>query len=496
MIIIGIVLLGVGLLVSLFSFRGRVAARGVFCRKCRFDLAGLEIEADGAKCPECGSEVFLASARRGLIRRRSRVGLGAAAILMLAGGGGIWVGAAGKTGSMIAAMPEPVVLWLTDFGVDEALDELVVRVSKVPGTMSAKSWDDAIEQGLAFQADTAMVWDVRWGEVLFQGIDQGQMSDAQLGQYFSNAYEVELTVRDRVHPGDDGFGYMFKWESTRFSMVTGGVTVYRFDPRVVVYGVVGEAPIWEMDPSRGRGGRAVWLYPFSTNKASMLTSTWQMENYFDRPPGQSVDVFFEYEIAVLPMSDDEPIFVERVRREFSVQIIDRDKPIVPIYSDEAAVKLLLENLRIGPVRIKHELDDAEEYSYTSIFIVSVKNEVELAPYALEVLLLLDGREIKVGELSDSSSVSTIRNVQWNVGPWDEHAFAQGVEIHSKLVEKESVTVIFRTKPELVARDPSFERVLDVRLVFEDVPLEFVDQSEKLSNGIWEEADVRAHLLDD
>jgi hypothetical protein len=496
MIIIGIVLLGVGLLVSLLAFRGRVAARGVYCRKCRFDLAGLEIEADGAKCPECGSEVFLESARRGLIRRRSRVGLAAAAILMLAGSGGIWVGAAGKTGSMIAAMPDPVVLWLTDFGVDEALDELVVRVSKVPGTMSAKSWDDAIEQGLAFQADTALVWDVRWGEVLYQGLALGQMSDEQVGQYFMNAYEVELTVRDRVHPGDDGFGYLIAWERGRFRMTTGGILPYQFDPRVVAYGVVGEEPVWERDSGNRRGGRTVWLYPHSTDKTSMLTSTWQMKSYFDRAPGQSVDVFFEYEIAVLPMSDDDPIFVERVRKEIAIQIIDRDKPIVPIYSDEEAVKLLLENLRIGSVRIKYELDEAKEYSFTSILLANFRNEIELAPYALEVSLLLDGREIRVGELFDFSSVNMIRSLQWNVGPWDKKAFAQGVEIHARLVEEETVTLIFRTKPELVSRDPRFERVLDVRFVFADVPIKFLDGSEEFSDGIWEEADIRADLLDD
>jgi len=491
MIIIGIVLLGVGLLVSLLAFRGRVVARGVFCKKCRFDLAGLDIEAGGAKCPECGSEVFLESARRGLLHQRSRVGLAAAALLMLAGGGGIWVGAAGKTGSMIAAMPDSVVLWLTDLGVDEALDELVVRVPKVPGTMSAKSWDDAIEQGLAFQADTALVWDVRWGEVLFQGLNQGKMSDDQLERYFVNAHEIELTVRDRVHPGADGFGYMLEWDLGRSKMLTGGTTAYLLFDYVTAYGVKGEEPVWTSEPNiRARIG--LWLDPYGSGQSSMQTATWRMNEYFTQEPGSSVDVYLDYSIKLVPVGDTEPIFTHTVRKEFVIQIVDESEPIVRTSNDEEAVRRVMDNMQIAPIRIMGEIEEPKPNYYTQVMRIMLDSSVPFGPLSLEVFLLIDGQEIMVGSITHNSIHASYRgHMSYGIKPGDTEGMEAAKGVHARLLKDQLATVIIRTNAALVENIPGIEEVLGVEFMFEDVPVEIVETSSELNTPARDGAQGKA-----
>ena len=50
MLAIGLTLLVAAIILLLLALRGRTIARGRFCRKCRFDLAGLTAP---AACPEC-----------------------------------------------------------------------------------------------------------------------------------------------------------------------------------------------------------------------------------------------------------------------------------------------------------------------------------------------------------------------------------------------------------------------------------------------------------
>ncbi|MGV6814741.1 MAG: hypothetical protein ACWA5W_07025, partial [Phycisphaerales bacterium] len=112
MIVFGIILGAVGFILLIIALRGRVTHRGQFCKNCKFDLAGLKLESADAKCPECGSGIHDESARRSQLRRVSRIGVVISAIVLLVGTSGVIAGATGKTGSIIAAMPDPVVLWL------------------------------------------------------------------------------------------------------------------------------------------------------------------------------------------------------------------------------------------------------------------------------------------------------------------------------------------------------------------------------------------------
>jgi len=415
-----------------------------------------------------------------------------ASILFLAGWAGVWAGTTGKTGSMIAAMPDPIVHRLTDLGVDEALDELVVRVSKVPSTMSKASWNRAIEQGLAFQADMTLAWDPRWGEVLFQGLVQSQMSDDQLEWYFVNAHEIKLTVRDRVHSGADGFGYMLEWDFDRSKMLTGGTTPYQLLDHVTAYGVKGEEPLWTSEPNI-RARYALWLGPYGSGQTSMRTSTWKMQDYFAKDPGSTVDVYLDYSITLVPVGDTEPVFEHTVRKGFVVHIVENDEPIVRTKRNEEAALLIMESMQIAPIRIMKQLEEpAKAYFYRNILRMMLESQVPFYPYSLQVFLLIDGQEIRAGNISGSSTGDAYRaNVSWAVKPWDTEGLETARRVHRNLIETKSAKIIIRTNAALVENIPGIEEVLGVDFMFENVPIEIVETSRELNTPIRDGAQGKA-----
>jgi hypothetical protein len=475
MIIIGLVLLILGLLVSILAFRGRIVARGQFCRRCQFDLAGLDLESSATKCPECGREIHQEPSRRALLRRRSRVGLVVATIMLLGGGGGIWAGATGKTGSIITAMPDPIVLWLTDLGVDEALDELVVRVSKVPSTMSAGSWDEAIEQGLAFQADTALVWDVRWGEVLFDALNLNQMSDGQVEQYFSAGFTHQLVVRDRVHPGTNNLPNKLKRIQTRLGPIWGSTTEFVMRSQITRVGVVGHEPIYTGELSEYRRQLRIDNDGPTTSSSG---GTYGFKEYFSKLPGERVDIQFEYTVRLDYKDYLEPIFEKHFQETVSVSIIDPSEPIVRVVKNDAVAKGVFESIFMSPIRLEPEFSEDEQRNprVMTNAAVLIPGGVDM-PVSLQLFLQLDGQEYKVGKLTTSGRTGggvggmiILRSFNGR-----DRGIEVAREIHEKLVGQDLASIVARVDPGSMARKPSVDEILGITIVFEQVPVKVVEK---------------------
>lgn len=494
MIILGLIVCSVGLLMLPLAVRGRVAQRGQFCRGCRFDLAGLDLDPADAKCPECGREIHHSTDRREILRKPSRIGIIISTLLFLAGI--VSIGAQSKASTIVAALPDPIVLWLTDWGVDEALDELVIRSTIVPTTMSDKSWDHAIESALAIQADPKITWDPNWGEVLFQGIIQQRLDAQQLEAYFVNMDVSELVVRDRVHPGVDGFGYMLRWETIRNSMLTGGKINYQLFHRVSAYGIQGEEPIWTSEPGR-RATNGQWLSSH-TGISWMRTSTWNMAEYFAHEPGHTVGVYFEYEMTLVPVGEATPVFAHKARKEFEIQIISSDEPIVRTSRDQAGVELVMENMQIAPIKIMSQIEVPRPNYYTQIMRTLLSSPIPLDQLAFEVYLRIDGQDIRVGNMTQNQSPDSFKgHVQWGIKPGDEAGIDLARRIHAKLIEKGTATVIVRTNAELVEDIPGIDQVLGVEFMFEAVPVLIVETSNELSTpSDWDSAQGKAVPIND
>lgn len=481
MITLGIILFVLGSLLFFFAWRGRVAARGQFCRSCKFDLAGLDIDSSIAKCPECGSEVHQESARRKLLRRRSRLGLAAATLLLIGSITTLGVWSSGNASVILGVMPDSIVLQLTDIGMDAALDELVIRVSRSPNPMTPNQINRATEMGLANQSDLLVGFDPRWGEVLYITCVAGQMSDEQLKNYMLNGVTVDVLIRDRVHQGANKVNALMKISTARMDAVIGGYTGYSVTAKWVADGVV-DQPARKSSPSfspsalvsaPGAGG---W---HMNSAPSPIVPTGGALN---GEIGSKLLVYTEYELVLSASSDQYPaslnippqsfegkLVLGRYTVEHEVEIIDPDEPIVPLIDDPELAELAYDAIMVLPVRVVQHLPADQKKSRMLALSMSTQTLNLPETIAFRVFIRFDDEELEIGRWINQGpqSGTHMTGVQWGVDPNEPYAH----ELTKRLIERGRVDVILRTDADLAQYMPEIKQVLDLTMIFKDVPTE-------------------------
>lgn len=126
-----------GLGIALLGIRGRRVSDALHCRKCRYELTGLD---DPQQCPECGAQLAVPRAvRQGL--RQKRVGIIALGSLLLL------LGITPFTVTQIAAARDidlnaykPEWLLLMELGDSKARDGIVAELKNRFGHTPTKRW--------------------------------------------------------------------------------------------------------------------------------------------------------------------------------------------------------------------------------------------------------------------------------------------------------------------------------------------------------------------
>lgn len=451
------------------AWRGRVVARGRFCKKCKFDLAGLDLGSADARCPECGRVVHDASARRVLLRRPSRVGIGITAGLVVLSVGLIWFGVSGKGGMLLGVLPDSTVFWLNDLGVDEAHDEIVVRVSRVDEPMEDVFLSRAIEGALAHQADLEQVWDPRWGEVLAQMFGNPVMTDEQMLQYLRNGMEVEIEIRDRVHAGDQRVDTKVSAQSNgRISAMTLNNTGYYLFIKPVKGGVV-DGPVHEYRKNDGLG------INFTLHRRGGPTLPWNgtipVGSGFEVEPGTLVPVYIEYELRLSELGA-----VASYRGEQSVLILAPDEPIVPLFDDPVLAGEVCRAISVSTVRVIQEVYDVDPMRGHSVLAIRTQFEPMGVSTAFDVFLRFnDGEEVSIGGLIHHDPDLQRRGgiMTWPGDIFTQQVRAPTIPIVERLKAEGQVDVLMRPNPRLADDIPGIERVLNASLEFLDVPVEIV-----------------------
>ncbi len=501
MIIIGIVLLGVGLLVSILAFRGRVVARGQFCKKYRFDLAGLDLDAADARCPECGRGIHQESSRRTLLRRRSRLGLIAATLLLVSGFGAIGVGAAGKTNAIITAMPDSVVLWLTDLGVDEALDELVVRVSKVPGTMSAKSWDDAIEQGLAFQADKTLVWDVRWGEVLVIAMLEKCLVGDALYKFVESSLIAEFETRQIIQDEDQMVYYRLIVKGNHRGVSV--ATPFLRTPKSRVLDKWRKSHGTESPFQINIEFERDWIdkpFPIQIGGGQVRLREWApvVGNYVDfrrsiTIPTDSPDQITLHSRADFTLLvDGQEVHAWSLQLEKTIQRSAEAIEYAQAVSNENIVNQFVDGLSVGYVQLPIQRSlgrmhfGTRDSSNARTIRVHYRGEVFPPEIAMlfDASVAIDGVEVEFAGLfvDTPNSMFFKRGIRQDRNMLDY--FDQHEEFWQAALERGSVDLILRPNSEYAKYDPRFTAYLDAKVIFRNVPLMVLVPED--TGDIWEE----------
>ncbi len=206
MLALAICSLVVGGILLFLALRGRRVNNNPHCRKCRFDLIGLALDGDAARCPECGRTLRDPRAIRvGLRKKRPLLGaLGAILILVPVALVGLAIASAARP-NINAYKPD---FWLlieartaSPATIPGQLSELLSRAQA--GSLSGSTTTALVERALAVQADTAGGWLVNWGDILDFAAANTLLTPAQLEQYARNAPQWFVSLRQRVLEGTD-----------------------------------------------------------------------------------------------------------------------------------------------------------------------------------------------------------------------------------------------------------------------------------------------------
>ena len=497
MILIGITIIVLGLFLLPLAWRGRISARGQFCRKCKFDLAGLPIEAAGDKCPECGESVSTQSARRTILRRSSCIGLVASLILLLLGSGTLGFGIWGNTASIYAHLPDAIVVQGVKWGSTSALDEAVKRSANSPRFVNGYS-DDLVDYALKVQADRSVAWDPRIGEILRIALVGGYLNPDQLNLYAINGWTHTLDLRDKVHAGEKFIQYMLASEGDRIGATGHAVTQFRYGARLIEYGVQGEEPVWRIDPKRRLGGK-LYIGGENGSRGWMGSSLWNMDQYTTKiKVGDSIPIYIDLEIRLEDPDIEEPIVSKITRLERSVLVLDPSEPIVRQISNDEQAKHIAEAISVGPLHTMVNPTPPGPNHYNIIMKLSAMIDVIPASFSFKIYLQIGGEEVHIGELVREGPDEDPRGqyVQWGVSPNDSAGLEHALALHAIALEQGTIDVVFKTEPDAALKIPTIDQVVDTTIVFKDVPIKIVETPSEVNNPGWNENQVLGELVTD
>lgn len=471
MIGFGIAALALGLAVLALAWRGRVIARGRFCRRCRFDLGGLD---PSAACPECGRDVTTPGATRPTRRTPSRVGLAAGCLLLLAGGA-VTALATVRGPAFFASLPDGQILLLNRLGVDGALDELAARATRTP-SMSDAHWRVAVTRGLAHQADLDTPWDPRWGEVLGRALVSGRMSEEQIRQYLAHGLATEFVLRDRVMPDAKEVTYLIT--VTRPRVTTSGkggpiATAYKTYVSAGFAGVVGHAQ------SRHDTGASMWS-TFEIPSTDWVGSGSLMSAF--RVPADalktgSARVYMEPIVKLIDQDGAALAEAGLPRVERTVRVVPPGESLVRVVSDPEGAAAARRAMRLSefgiilPGEASGEAAGAEgaaaRRAKRPLGHVSVSFQGARPAVAGRLFLVTDAGEVEFTTLvmaggADQHSIGLRGMVEGD----EETVIRVARELHARGV----VDLVFRTDPSVAERDPRIDEIVDVTLIFRAAPV--------------------------
>lgn len=477
MLSIGLLITALGLMVLILGLRGRVAQRGTFCRRCRFDLAGIETHGDDAKCPECGRPIGAPGTTRS-VRRVKRKGVIVLSVVLLLMGIGVGaVALTGNTSKFYEFMPDRVVLLASQLGADEALDELLARLGATNKPIDQWVWDDAIKLAMDSQADRTLVWNPRWGEIISRAWQGNHLSEEQKLQFATNAYEYEYLVRDRVRIDAPYIAHTLKEHSARLTAITQFQTGYKLRSSDSASGGQFGDQAWEN--SVGGSMSSTFSFPrqgFTGTSAMGGGITVPSRIREQLSVGDELEIYYEFQLELERLSDQSVAKSVPIRFERTVRVIGADEPIVGVIDDPASAKAIIEGASIEP--LTGLVLGSVQYGRYDELAATTMNFTHLPkPFSGEVFLQhpTDGERVFVGTMALDAQPE--KRTNWTHSyPLPIHMGNETdmVETLRRVTRDGVVDVIFQTDPEAAERNPMIDEVIDLEFHFDAVQVQWFE----------------------
>ena len=480
MIFIAIILVLIALLLLVIGLRGRIVGRGVFCRGCGFDLEGIDHHKTDSLCPECGRSVADPGATRAIRRAKRKGMLVVGMILCVQGIGLAGVQLSGNSASLYAVMPDRVVLKASQWGDNDAIDELIVRLN--PKSKPAEwVWEEAIDAALAYQADESQKWKPQWGEVFSLAMQGNRLSDAQIAKMIRNGIQIDVWLRDKIRPGDSYVGYLCEQRSKRLSALARYDTGFMLRVGMSSGGMIEDAV---ENPNVNNGGASSgtsFIFNTSGPTGMMATGSGVMLPKSLRSKlqvGDTFEVYMDVQITLRSTTVDREIKAEPFRFTQRVEVVGEDEQIVDVIQDPTAARQFIEGLQIEPIMAmsaEKVMRGMQREVANSSVVFSAK------PRSVSGTLYL--RHHTDGELFEASRIVTdARPVDPNQNPTAQfrHSYQISVQIDeddlarreafNRVVHDGVVDVVFLTDPSPAETNPKIDEVVDLQLVFVGVPV--------------------------
>lgn len=494
-LLLGTIFLGIAL-------RGRVVARGRFCHKCRFDLQGHGT--DAAACPECGRDLTGLKPTRATLRRVRPVPLVAAGLLLFVGLGLLLVQTPGAGARIIAGLPDAQVVRLAGFGVDAGVDELASRATRTP-PMADPDLARAVELALAHQADASEPWDARWGEVLAGAFVADRMTDDQIARYITHAYEREIQIRDRVNRPDAPIGYRIVSRPVRLHRLASSQSVVSNKLVRVETVSIGATSPGAYNMGRG-GSMGSGLYisnqPPSSGVSSFgSTVLVRPEDWTAEEPRDELTVRAEFRVTLEDRATRRIIEVTTVESEQRVRLLPPGEPVVATITDAAAAERAADAMGIEPFAILPVLPNTLPFGGATIAQLGFRPDTQNHAVGgwLNMVDPRDNSEIRIARII-LRPPGAMTMIDWRAGnrvfgeEWsDPERMLSGAEA---VLDAGVATLVFRTDPTAAESDPDIDAVLDLTVIFENVPVHRAQTEAELNSSMGGgSAVIRGRLAD-
>jgi hypothetical protein len=431
-----------GILLIALGIRGRLVDDHPHCRRCRFDLSGINV----TKCPECGADLRGgAGVRRGL--RRARWGMVAAGVLLIMPSLAIWGWRLAPTSAQITAW-KPSWLLRAELSssdsatADAAGRELGVRIRS--GLLNAEATSAIVDEVLRIHADENLGWSAAVSTPLLEAWNARSVSPAQFERYVRQMLRFELRVRSIL----DAAGTIpVRVAIPTPRRVSGIDAELSYEHEYLIDGAVFARP-----------GR----FTTGTSLDGLAGEGWSDSELSVELPLGKHTLGLRTKLRVGQIGSG--VMDERVKADLELLLEAEPREITIVPAGTPLVELVDPEQHGDRVRAaisvpKVQVETYEVSGMDPFLSVSVRVEPLTVAVAFDVLVVLDGEEVKVSTVSRRAFTNPLQS---------------GMGFSTKrLPTGPTAKVILRASQAAARRDPEVAGIWGGELVFENVPVERV-----------------------
>lgn len=487
---IGALVLLVGLVGLVKSIKGRLIPTPPYCRKCRYELSGLDIDSIG-NCPECGRALALATRSVRHSRWRIRVVLLMVSTLFL-GVGSIGLAWPKVTTlrvfdriDLYSSWPDSAMLVFERVGDRRARRELYQRF------MLGELSDAGVDRLTTLAIKNYVVSDDQMFSmgpiVIHLAMLEGRLSNDELARFIEQSVITNMQIRPMIESRDDrGYAIIEIKEPGFVSSMVYAVSVVkkkkgesidvRLDSPYQLIGTVSYQVLSQEPSTREEFGS--FRFASRDRPHAPITTSFPFPLEHD-----SITLEFVYEFKV--MEGDKLVHAWSVRETRKVQRADNNEfsYATPI-DDKAEINTLIEHLIMpGGVAVSTQIDTVRQFSGAD---ASVSPVIHMLSQRIFKHSLMGDIRIRIGSIEIPygpivwKPIERPPNDKGDYAGWDWYgsrdldevldSFDKYAEFWELALKVGKVDVLIIPNAELARKHPKVTSFVNRTIIFRDVPI--------------------------